>query len=339
MLFATGALSALSPAPLYPAEISPDHWGFIDAQGKVVIPPRFHFAQRFSEGLALAEPLDRPRVYGYIDHQGNWAIPAQFPMHDPVYTEFSGGFAIADIKGIPNFIDKAGQPILPHGVSAEKSFSDGLGLVADSTSHRYGYVDASGRLAITPQFLKADSFHEGLAAVGEARDYQFIDKRGKPAFPDHFQGCYYFSEGLAPVQPKGTYLWGFVDTRGHMVIDPRFLICYPFQQGLAEVAVAVNNRRMYGYVNHQGTLVIDGQFAEAGGFTEGLADVDTTGGWGYIDRSGRTVIQGRYRVAEQFIDGLARVETGVRPKHWGYIDRTGRYVWGPVEAGDYFPYP
>ncbi len=66
---------------------------------------------------------------------------------------------------------------------------------------RYGYIDHSGKLAITPQF----------DAAGE------------------------FAEGLAPVQTNGK--WGYIDRSGKLAITPRFDLADPFSSdGLALVA-------------------------------------------------------------------------------------------------------
>ena len=52
-----------------------DKWGYIDAQGNVVIEPRFAEARSFSNGLAAVRKGDK---WGFIDSKGQLAIDYQF---------------------------------------------------------------------------------------------------------------------------------------------------------------------------------------------------------------------------------------------------------------------
>src|SRR5215510_14776398 len=64
-----------------------DKYGFIDRQGRVVVPPTLADAAEFSEGLALVTKKDR---VGFIDPQGNMVI-------EPVFTRaesFADGLAL-----------------------------------------------------------------------------------------------------------------------------------------------------------------------------------------------------------------------------------------------------
>lgn len=52
-------------------------YGYIDAQGKTKIPPRFYSARPFKSGLAAVDPNGDNR-YGYIDVQGNVVIEPRY---------------------------------------------------------------------------------------------------------------------------------------------------------------------------------------------------------------------------------------------------------------------
>ena len=51
-----------------------DLWGYIDASGKMVIPPRYHWAQEFEDGRAEVTLPDGDEVI--IDRTGNVVAPA-----------------------------------------------------------------------------------------------------------------------------------------------------------------------------------------------------------------------------------------------------------------------
>ena len=46
----------------------------------------------------------------------------------------------------------------------------------------YGYLDATGRMAIRPQYENALSFGDGLAAVWIEDTWGYINKKGLPCF-------------------------------------------------------------------------------------------------------------------------------------------------------------
>ena len=82
-------------------------WGYCDADGKVVIPPRFVGALAFSNGRACVR-LDGP--FGFIDTDGKFVIKPQFQYAN----SFSEGLA-----GVPlgakgwGFIDTDGKVVIP----------------------------------------------------------------------------------------------------------------------------------------------------------------------------------------------------------------------------------
>jgi hypothetical protein len=95
-------------------------WGFIDKAGKMVIPPKYNGAWKFSEGLAAVLTGDE-KPWGFIDKTGNMVIPSQFYLPiDPAEGEFanycgvfSGGLAeVFSLDSRPvtaGYIDRTGK--------------------------------------------------------------------------------------------------------------------------------------------------------------------------------------------------------------------------------------
>jgi hypothetical protein len=74
-----------------------------------------------------------------------------------------------------------------------------VGIPPTSTV-RYGFIDATGKMVIPAAYEKAYKFSAGLAAVKTGDKWGFIDKTGKMAIEPRFAAADFFSEGLARVR-------------------------------------------------------------------------------------------------------------------------------------------
>ena len=179
-------------------------YGYIDTTGKVVCPPRYAVANRFSEGLAKVCTFEDTGMSGFIDRHWNVVI-------QPQYTEahnFHDGLARVKRSGMAEdeweYIDKAGKTVIHLRCQYAGDFHDGRALVNDSRSV-YWYIDTCGKRATPAQFDEAEDFREGLAAVavpnmrGDIR-WGFIDISGRMVIPARFWTAKHFSEGLAAVR-------------------------------------------------------------------------------------------------------------------------------------------
>jgi hypothetical protein len=110
-------------------------WGFIDTNGKMVIPPQFDEALKFSEGLAAVFIECR---WGYIDKTGAFVIKPQFKYA----TEFSEGLAAVD------------------------PYPSNDGPCPPGKSHaKLGYINRAGEVVINVEFDLAFKFKNGVARV------------------------------------------------------------------------------------------------------------------------------------------------------------------------------
>lgn len=169
---------------------------------------------------------------------------------------------------------------------------------------KFGYIDKTGKVVITPQFFVAQDFAEGLAAVR--------------------------------VEETNESMYGYIDRTGHIVIAPRFHQAGPFSEGLAAVetsARVVGNQVAdiaWGYVDKTGAIRIPDKYDFAGEFSEGLARVANKLGesMGYIDHNGKVIIPLKYNQAWDFSEGLGVVCSD----KCVYIDRSGAVVLNGVRA-------
>lgn len=214
---------------------------------------------------------------------------------------------------------------------------------------RRGFIDREGEVVISPRFLEALEFSEGLAAVRiegtDGRDAEgFINTKGEfvigpgpPAnykWPDTTVGMPSYSYGsfadgrarfwVGDITGRG----GYIDKTGKLVIDVKFRFMHDFSEGLA--SVEVQGRRCIIDLHGNVVLRLPNEYG-ARGFVEGrsvVEFVDADDRWrrGFIDRKGNQIVPPEYGGANDFSEGLAVVWRAIdnsRYRH-GFVGLDGR---------------
>lgn len=311
-------LAGAQPSPaLYP--VSQDgQWGYIDAQGTMVINPQFDDAAFFSDGWARVRMGDS---YKFIDSEGAVVLAPNVAY----VGSFSEGLAVVrpaegDKLG---YLDKNGAVVIEPRFEKAFAFSEGRAAVyvgdGKRAAPKFGYITTEGTFAIEPQFWGARRFEGGLA----------------PVLSGGFVG--------------GT--WGFIDTTGKFVIEPQFEEALPFSEGRAAVASGEGFDAKWGFIDERGQVVVEPKYNLVRSFKNGRAPVEDNGyhPWRYIDAAGAPISRERYEYAEPFRGSLARVSiesggggfghqggrvefsSGVADADWTYIDTDERHIWPSPE--------
>jgi hypothetical protein len=133
--------------------------GYVDAANQLVIPgARFQTMGVFREGRA---PISIGGRYGYIDISGSVVVEPRFAAAGPFHEGFA---AVRDEAGRTGYIRPDGTwAIEPLWFEEAHPFAAGRARVR--LNGHYGFLDATGRFAIPPRYLRADDFREGLAAT------------------------------------------------------------------------------------------------------------------------------------------------------------------------------
>jgi tetratricopeptide (TPR) repeat protein len=321
-------------------------WGYVDRDGRVVIPPRFDAADPFSEGLAAVRQGD---VLGYVDLAGTLVLVPTFGAAGPlVHRPFLNGRAVVKAGDRLGAIDRAGKLVVPARYTELGDFSDGLALACDGEA--YGWIDRAGQGVLGPAMMGGKAARGGVAtgfdAMGMGRNSAFLYRAGRGRLPQEYEDTGNFREGLVAVRIDDR--WGYVDGSGEPVIPLRFAWAGDFSEGLAP---ARTDRVLCGYVDRTGAFAIPARFRECAPFSSGLARVDLAATESdraqvaFIDHAGNPVIVGAradppFDDAADFVDGLAAVSQGGPPflvaphvpgsPRLGYVDERGRYVWIPT---------
>lgn len=197
--------------------------------GRVVIPPRYRDALRFSEGLARVQDPESLQ-FGYVDARGELAVPFQYW---DAYA-FSEGLApVMDGEGRWGYIDTAGNLVIPFQFDAARRFYQGVASVAEGKEEEqtWALLSVDGTL-LTPFRYKAPlSFRDGwavfcrqegeetvmgyLSPAGEERPFDKIDPYN--TYPQQPQ---WFQNGYAGFWEEGH--WGLMDAEFRVVLPPAF---------------------------------------------------------------------------------------------------------------------
>lgn len=146
-------------------------WGYVDSQGKEVIPLRYEWADDFREGRAAVQ-LDGN--FALLDKEGNEILPAVFESMDwfPEY-----GIVEVSYDGKVGLYDRDGREILP--MSYEWLGPMGP-LVLVRQDGLCGYIRPNGELAIPLRYTDAYDFDaEGKALVMENDRQYYINMAGE----------------------------------------------------------------------------------------------------------------------------------------------------------------
>ncbi len=193
-------------------------YGFIDKSGAFVFQEKWYGAGDFSKGLA---PVRSEFGYNYINKkgeivlQGNWYSANAFLDSDLAWVKKEQGWYMIDTTGnrVTEFFKGNGA-----GDGGAPYYIDGLAMIESEAG--FGFVDIYGKVVVPPQWgYGNDRFSEGLCVIKDKNTgkYGFIDRTGGLVIPCIWIDAYNFGEGLAAVMNE-KYKWGFINKKGEIVI-------------------------------------------------------------------------------------------------------------------------
>jgi hypothetical protein len=295
-----------------------NRWGYIDTAGKIVINPKYLFADAFHEGVAIVKDTEDFNVK-VIDKSGKVKIDSDNLIRNGesakgIYSSaaYCGEGLIGfnfDEFGCTDFYNLDGNFIVGNTLEMlmwllpfSENISCGVFLKnVEGSKPSNGFIDKSGKITYTSNTSLGNlfSFNQGLALAGDEDEnrnikYGFIDKTGKYAINPQFDDIsiaingQVFIEGIAAVSQDNK--WGCIDTTGKFVISPMW------------------DKMTY--------------------FKDNIAWVKKDNKWGCIDTKGKIVIRPMYENFTEFSGGIALVQIGQK---FYYIDKNG-YNLGELKA-------
>lgn len=317
----------ISAQKLYPVKIK-GLFGYMNTEGKMIISPKFDFADEFSDGFAVVALNLQPCL---IDVNENRAIDTGLYQFIGKFSE--GLCAVTDFKQNKFYLNnKAEKTIsLSREFYEAHPFYNGIARIAKKIdyieqkfgmeisriAYRFGYINKNGDSICSFIYDDAEDMFEEVARVKINSKFGLINSMGNEILNPNYSNLSSFSEGLAVVEKAGKF--GYINTKGEEIIAIKFEYSTMFNNGFA--AFIANNK--YGFIDKEGAIKIEAIYDDVRPFGEGLAAVLIGKKWSFINTKGETQMQPYYDNVAFFNDGLCPV---MKNKKWGAIDKTGRLI-------------
>lgn len=195
-------------------------WGYRSEKYRQEIIPRFFWADRFHEGMALVQTS---KGYQYVNARGKLLRKIKVPRAHV----FSEGLAPVEVRGKWAYIDTTGKKQIKRQYDWAEPFHEGLAVAAEDW--RKGYINRQGLWQIPPSFQAAAPFKNGLAIVRQDEKYGLIDTAGRFVLKPVYALIEVWEDAFYSLQAGDTGLYGLADARGKVIIPTEFQLIQRMQ--------------------------------------------------------------------------------------------------------------
>lgn len=328
-----------------------ERFALLNGQGQPITDFRYDWLDAFYDNRALFERAGR---IGYLDQQGREVIP---PRYQDVYAddfpdslagpgasrEFDQGVAgVIDDSLRTSLIDTTGRPIVPFRHWLALSGPDEAGYCHTQYRTATGdtitqFVRPDGRLAFRRTFPDATNFWQGRAVVRRGRKFGLIDRRGRLIVPCKYDKLHFTAPGTnffpdTPNEIRELSLCAFESNYGKF--DNPALVDTLYMQ--------VWRKGKSGFVERRtGREIVPPRYQVIEGFRNGFAWVQRDSQQYIIDRHGREIIAAhpdyyfwdwQRRVGRQTYF-LLTTEDKIVADTWMLTDTLGRVLIPPQSRG------
>lgn len=287
-------------------------YGYMNGQGKIVIPLLYDKAGDFTNGFAIVH--NEKQRAGLINTKGEEIMPCEYTYIGT--TDKHGRRWVRDSTEALGIFSEEGEEIIPCKYKEIVFLKNGS--IYFNTLDHWKYICTPQNDTIRlDQYWEVKFQNDSLAIVRYSNSYGVIDLNGNEIIPCTIKDLHFNKEGWMLYAKDNKKGWLHISGKEILMdIYGRAL----FQEGMASVE---NKKEIWGYVNTDGHVVIPYQYAAVRRFSEGLAAVRLLGEnlFGYINKKGEMVIPPRYSSANEFCNGVAYVTD--RNGNGLYINREG----------------
>lgn len=193
-------------------------------------------AHNFSDGRALF--ATREGKYGYIDTQGKIVVP---PLYDRAYDFYDGvalvGITNPQGATVNQLIDRDGKAVLAiqlNNCRLSTRFSQKRLMYKDLTTRQCGYLDRRGMavICLSADIQEAYDYEHGMALFQTATGTGVIDYNGNIGVPANFENIVIAADDRIAVQSNGQ--WAMAKSNGTLLCQLEYdSIGHYYSNGLA----------------------------------------------------------------------------------------------------------
>ena len=308
--------------------------GFIDSEGKIIIPPIYDNVSEFGKnGLA---PVKVDDLWGYIDTEGEMVI-------EPSYFT-AGSFSdngLAEV--IPDndnlcFINRDGEIVIDTGYNAFTSdynvgAFDENGFAHVERDGMWGIMNGDGVIIAEPIYEWADACDKDSLRVCLEGKYGLIDAQGRMCIAPVYDKLWPLNEKFYAVCVNGS--WGVVDRDGEEIVEP--IYSYIDELGKKKwIGYSDYGTKLY-LLNNDGTVAKTWESNEEFWYTnicnwelggEKLLGVETNGKWIFVNDEGEIELKTKekFEAIDPNINFTGSPVAVQNDNNWGYIDVNGKLM-------------
>ncbi|MDR2350100.1 MAG: WG repeat-containing protein [Deltaproteobacteria bacterium] len=278
-------------------------------------------------------------LYGYVDANDKWVIEPRFMAANPFLANGSAWVQLG--KGKYGSIDKTGkiQLALTPDVYEFESVSPAGAVVARAVVKPEEYYPFYGLVSEKGWIVKPE--HHDIKAFSEKGLFQATEGRGKSSFLLNEKGATVmkfngnivkrFNDVIVGTLTKdGHSHYGIVDMKGKWIVKPELNIIFSDER--SDYATFVDSNGKCGVIDGNGKIIVKPLFSniqlEPFAHADLTAASDSNGKYGFIDKSGEWVIKPQFHGAENFSkNGLAGIDFS--DGEYGFINTKGEIVIAP----------
>ena len=245
-------------------------YGFINQQGKLVIPIAYDTISSFVDGWAIFKKngqyglIDKtgkeatlPRTYKWMGDQGSGVIVGKtfgigIPGWRTYYIDattlkefltvdysvtygFQGEYAAIQKDFGTTFYFLSRKGVLSEKIDSIDFLSTGLEGIYPTRKRfgNYGYINVKGKWVTPPNYRSALTFSNGFGRVQDLKTSKWglVDKTGQEVVPAKYDELNVGEGGL--IGYKDTFIWGVLDKTGKVLLYPQFNLLSNFSKDRA----------------------------------------------------------------------------------------------------------
>ena len=294
-----------------------NHYGFINENGKIVIPFEYERFLAISEGLMASK---KNQKWGFIDAFGNEIIAFNF---DDAET-FTNGYARVKLGKKYNLVNQEGTFMLSEDAEMISRMYPSLWLKIGSVdSFKIHSQNLNPITSLYFEFVGHPHFNR--VSFKKSGKYGFLNKDGQVIIDNQFEKASSFKQGYAYVRLNGKE--GIIDTLGNAILP----IIYDKRIGYREGEGVLEKDRKFGvYSNTQ--IVVPLIYEGITGTQFGRFITKLNQKYGLVDLNNKVILLNQY---DEIVDASYGFGCKVRQNEkWGFIEKNDLNITIPIIYDD-----